>query len=152
MWPFRRRQQELTPSVLDGQWSIGEVESDGRRMIVRKNQGAARLVGDARFPIRVGVAVPFHHPDGSGMPAPDEFTRLAAIEDDLVELFQAGRQAVAALSITTAGMREFVFYAADASWAEGVLQDARSRVSDYELQSYVSPDPTWDVYSQFRFK
>jgi hypothetical protein len=152
MWPFRRQPQELTSAIWDGQWSIGEIERDGRRTIVRKNQGAASLVGDARFPVRVGVAVPFHRPDAGGMPAPDEFPRLSAIEDDLIDHFQADRRAVAVLSITTGGMREFVFYAADAKWAEGILHDARSRVPDYELQSYVVPDPKWDVYRQFRLE
>jgi hypothetical protein len=149
MWPFRRNQNEPAASAWDGQWSIGKVEHQGRPMIVRKNQAASGLLADKGFPVRVGVAIPFLHPDPNGMPSPEEFTRLAAIEDDLVDQFQATRQAVAVLSITTAGMREFVFYAADASWAQGILQDARLRISDYELQTCIETDPEWAAYRQF---
>ncbi len=149
MWPFGRERAGSTDAAWDGKWSISEGEYEGRRMVVRRNESAAGLAA-GQFPVRVGVAVPFQRPDVNGMPTPQEFSRLGAIENELVERLQASKRAVAVLTVTTRGMREFVFYACDAASAMAVIDEYRSTVSDYELQSYAAADPEWTVYRELR--
>ena len=54
------------------------------------------------------------------------------------------------LTITTGGMREFVFYTGDGHWAQGVIAGVRGAVTAHELQSYTVRDDEWDVYKQFK--
>src|SRR5688572_20954241 len=152
MWPFKRRQPDdaRPEAAWDGRWVVARGEHQGRPMIVRKNVEAAGLAGNAEFSVRLGIAVPFRSPDANGMPSEPEFDVLAEIEDTLIAQLHVDRKAIAVLTITTAGMREFVFYTRDPNWAQAVVEDVRKTITTHELQGYVAPDEQWEVYAEFR--
>jgi hypothetical protein len=120
-------------------------------MLVRKNQGTSLQTNRGRFPVRLGVAVPFLKPDASGMPSPDELLALARIEDLLCAEVEAEGNGVFTLAITTNGMREFVFYVTEAGWAHACVERVRAQVPDHQLQMYSEPDRAWQIYSEFEF-
>jgi hypothetical protein len=128
----------------EGRWSITESTPNGQRMIVRRNTTAAALIGDRSFAVRVRVVVPL--PRGADATAA---TDLHGVEDLLVDALERDRKAIGVLVITTDATREFVFYTADAGWAERTISDLRARAKPYELQTYAEPDPTWAIYASF---
>ncbi len=148
MWPFsRRKRMASVPS--GGSWYIGESTHQGRRMIVRKKEAESIQAHKKQLQVRLGVAVPFLAPDAHGMPGPEEQPALAKIEDLLCAEVERDDKGVHVLAITTAGMRELVFYVVDAPWAQGCVDRVRPQVPDYELQMYSQADPRWQVYSDF---
>jgi len=149
VWPFKKEQRALADAAWNGSWVVGQRAHEGRRMIVRRNTSAADGAGDPRFHVRIGVAVPFLSPDAQGMPGVDEHVALGELEDALFDEFQSARRAIGVLTITTGGMREFVFYAEETTWLEASLERVRSG-RRYVLQSYTARDPSWKLYGQFK--
>ena len=139
----------MTKKIPDGPWSISQGDFDDRPIIVRTNTGAARLAGDSRYRHRVGVALPLRKPDERGFPQPEEIAELDAIEDKLVLALTAEGTALLVLVITTAGMREFVFYTSEPASVESHLKRLSQKAETHELQHVVEEDSEWGVYKMF---
>jgi Family of unknown function (DUF695) len=131
-------------------WSIAQGKNDGRPMFVRINDGLHPIVGKPPFDQRFGVAVPLRAPDPNGFPVADESEALNKIEDELLNTFQSSRQTLLALVITTSGFREFVFYTSVAEQIGPAMEQVRARTASHELQFYIQPDKSWEVYRAFR--
>jgi Family of unknown function (DUF695) len=139
----------MTKKIPDGPWSVGQGEFDDRPIIIRTNTGAASLAGGSRYRHRIGVAVPLCKPDKNGFPQADENAELDAIEDKLVLALSAKGAAVLVLVITTAGMREFVFYTSEPKSVGRILRELKKKVETHELQHVLEPDAEWEVYNMF---
>jgi hypothetical protein len=118
-------------------------------MFVRVNTGAAPLIGDPRFPQRLGVAVPLLAPNADGFPRPQEAYELGEIEDQLVTALTSGGDAVFVLAITTGGAAEFVFYLSDATSGVASVERLGRASSGHELQHLAEADPEWELFQQF---
>lgn len=149
MWPFRKRFPSKNDLALDERWSVSHGEYEGRPLIVRVNLGAAAAIGHPEFTHQVGVAFPLRAPDSNGFPSHDEGEQLSQIEDLLAERLEADRQCIHVATVSTGGMREFVFYSSDPESTHILLEELASEVSSHEVQHIVQPDPKWSVYRQF---
>ena len=132
----------------DGPWSVAEGSYDGRPLFVRVNTGAA---GVARHPAlsRLGIAIPLLHPDTEGLPSSDEPQTLNAIEDALCAALRTGTESVHVATITTSGMRKFVFHVLESVSAAVVISDVQQRFRTHDLQLIEEDDSEWAVYHQF---
>jgi hypothetical protein len=139
----------MTNEIPDGPWALGQGECDGKPMFLRTNTGAARLAGDARYRHRVAVAVPVRAPNPNGFPRPEEATQIDQIEDQLDQALTSAGNSIFVLAITTAGMREFVFYTSDPAASAASVAQLASTVQSHQLQHVVEDDPEWEVYQQF---
>ena len=139
----------MTGRIPDGPWMVGQGEFDGRAIVVRTNTGASSFAGDARYGHRVGVAVPLRNPNADGLPEPAESAELDDVEDKLVPALTDGGIATFVLAITTAGMREFVFYTSNPTSVESRLEQLSEEIGTHELQHVIEHDPKWDVFKQF---
>lgn len=129
-------------------WNISEGQYEGRRIIVRQNVEARPIVGNDRYPFRVGIAIPFISPQKDGMPNEDEIIVLERIEDLIYDYFQAKHTGILCIVITTQGMREFIVYSAINRITD--LTGSLSRhFPRYDIQHYVEQDKEWDVYRQW---
>jgi len=133
----------------ESHWSVGRGMHDGMPIFVRRNTSAASLAGHPDYRFRVGVAIPLKSPKADGLPGNDEMNELNAIEDALCARLEVNRESLHVLSITTQGMREFIFYTRSPAEVEPALEALRSEVAGHELQSYVAEDPKWGVYAHF---
>ena len=128
----------------NARWSISEATREAKRVLVRRNETAASLVGDPRFPERVTIAVPL--PRGADYTPADALHEVEAL---LVGSLERDRRAIGALVLTTDERREFVFYTADAAWADRIVADLRQKAAPYELRSRTDRDPRWELYTSF---
>ena len=151
MWPFKRRSAEGSAAVRDDRWGVARGTYEGRPVIVRLNKGAESLIGSPEFSYRVGVAVPFKDPDDRGFPARSEFRALDEIEDTLARALEEGGQAMHVATITTAGMREFVFYTGDAETTLSRINRIRASTASHEIQSMSVADAEWTMYRELAF-
>lgn len=137
---------------MDGQpdsWSIYQGSYDGKVLFVRRNVGLEPLVGTLLYSHRLGVAIPFHHPNEHGLPNRDEAQLVGEIEDQLDAALEETKT-VFALVLTTAGMREFVFYTAEPEVAKSKVEAIKARVKTHDVQYSLSEDTEWSVYQSFR--
>jgi hypothetical protein len=149
MWPFKRKHPEKQSLELAESWSLSQGRHGSNPMIVRVNRGVAAAVGHPAYTHQVGVAVPLHQPDANGFPTSDESAQLGAIEDLLVARLTPDRQCIYVATISTGGMREFVFYSSAPQLTHEALQALAREVATHQVQHIVRPDPKWRVYRQF---
>lgn len=149
MWPFKRRYPDKLSLELTESWSFSQGRHGSNPMIVRVNRGVAAAVGHPAYTHQVGVAVPLHKPDANGFPASDEAAQLNAIEDLLVSRLSPDRQCIHVATISTGGMREFVFYSSAPQATHETLESLAREVATHQVQHIVQPDPKWRVYRQF---
>ncbi len=146
---FGRFKKPAAAYPTETQWSVAKGERGGRPIFIRRNVSAVSLAGHPEYRFRVGVAVPLNEPDSDGLPNESEMSELNEIEDALCEHFERGQHSLQVLSITTRGMREFVFYTRAPAEIGLALEALRSQVATHELQSYIAEDPKWTVYAQY---
>ncbi len=118
-------------------------------MFVRRNDSAKQISSNPEFIYRVGFAIPLLAPNEHGLPSNEEMASLNQIEDELSSQLEKDKVSIHVLSITTSGMREFVYYTKDSKIVEKVINDTRSKFSSYEIQYYIEEDKKWTVYKQF---
>jgi hypothetical protein len=127
-----------------GRWSVSEVTRDGERILVRRNATAAVFAGGRRFRERVSITVPL--PRGADYTPATDINRVETL---LVDALERDRTAICVLVLTTDAAREFVFYAADAARAAGVVPGVREQAAPYDLLVQTAPDPSWERYASF---
>ena len=67
----------------------------------------------------------------------------------LVARLGKDREAIHVATISTSGMREFVFYTSDADSTHALLGTLAREVRTHEVQHIIQPDPRWRVYRRF---
>jgi hypothetical protein len=147
MNPLFGRKKGNYPS--DSKWTVFHGEYQGHPIFVRLNDSARELLGSLDYRRRIGVAIPLLKPNESGLPSDSEIQILNQIEDELSAQFERNQMAIQVLSITTNGMREFVFYSRNDLDIESCLGDIRAKFSSYKIQSYSEDDKDWGLYTEF---
>jgi len=142
-----RKKQLTYPS--DSKWSVLNGEQNGKPMFIRRNESAKLLATHPEYSSRVGIAIPLLEPNEHGLPTNDEMASLNTIEDKLVGSLESNQDSLQVLSITTNGMREFVFYTRNPKAVQLAISKISSEVSEYELQYYIEEDKKWKLYKQF---
>ena len=149
MWPFNRKYPDRQALDLTESWSMSQGRHGANPMILRVNRGAAAAVGHPDYTHQVGVAVPLKAPDSNGFPGTDEGLQLDAIEDLLVSRLTPERQCIQVATISTGGMREFVFYSCAPEATHELLERLAGESTSPQLQHIIQPDPKWRIYRRF---
>jgi hypothetical protein len=101
---------------------------------------------------RSKLELPFHFSVliNSGLPIGEEANKLNELEENIERALTEKDDAVFVASITTNGMREFVFYAAE--WKPQYFEqkvDEAVKDSDHKPQFMMQKDRNWDTYRKF---
>jgi hypothetical protein len=142
-----RKKQLTYPS--NSRWSILNGEQNGKPMFIRRNDSAKQLATHPEYSYRVGIAIPLHEPNEIGLPTSDEFESLSIIEDKLLGTLESNQDSLQVLSITTNGMREFVYYTRNPEAAQLAISKINSEIPNYEFQYYIDEDKKWKLYKQY---
>jgi Family of unknown function (DUF695) len=102
-----------------------------------------------QYPYQIGVAVPLLNPTVHDLPTNDEATQLWAIIDELKSKLETDYKSLYVMSLTTGGMREFVFYTSE--WKpkeiEKAVKEIEKEINDgHELQFMMQEDKSWMTY------
>ncbi len=147
MFSFLKKKSGDYPS--ESKWSILQGQNNGKPMIVRRNDSAKQISSNPEFMYRIGFAIPLLAPNETGLPSNEEMATLNHIEDELSSQLEKEKISIQVLSLTTNGMREYVYYTKDLRIVEKVINDVRSKFPSYEIQFYVEEDKKWSVYREF---
>jgi hypothetical protein len=148
MWPFKKAEQRLESLPLGESWSVVQGMRNGKPIIVRFNAVYRGTKGVEGYDHQAGIAVPLNQPHDSGFPSTPELQELDQIEEALCALVELDKESVLVASISTSGMREFVFYTRKPEGLKEKFVQARAQVSGHELQLMIQPDRDWQVYSR----
>ncbi|MBP9757319.1 MAG: DUF695 domain-containing protein [Candidatus Pacebacteria bacterium] len=135
----------------DDTWSLGHAEVEGKPLITRYREGLKAAIGHSSYKYQIGIAIPLLEPSKEGLPTQEEGDRLYEIEDALTESLTADDESVFALSITTGGMRELVFYAGEwkPEYYEDKVRAVATNFPEHELQYMIQSDPEWETFSSY---
>jgi hypothetical protein len=117
-------------------------------MVVAYRTDIRRSVGHPGFPMQIHLAVPLNDPDPDGQPGEEEAASLGRFEDEvLVPLCH--ERAVLVLTVTAAGLCEYVLYAHSTEWVDEFAEQVKERWPHHEVTCRVRRDPRWDGYRAF---
>ncbi len=148
MWPFRKKSSQPLNLPIEGPWSVSHGENEGKAAIVRTNSGYKEFVPLAGYEHQLGIAVPFRAPEPTGLPSPEENMQLGDLEDALCDSLQIDAESLFVATITTSGMKEFVFYTKAPEQVKERFEAVRSTITSHELQFMIQPDKQWETYAQ----
>lgn len=133
-------------------WSVRKGKFEGKAIVTSFRGSVNTPENRECLPFQVGVAVPSLQPTTEGLPSDAEAKQLWAIEDEPTSQLQNNYNALYVMSITTASMREFVFYVPEANqWdIEKMAKLIETKINDaHELQFMWLPDGDWSTYNNF---
>lgn len=142
-----RKKHSSYPAV--SQWSVHHGEQDGKPLFIRRNDSAEQLASHPDYVYRVGIAIPLLEPNQEGLPTSEEMGSLNTIEDQLAGSLEVNQDSIQVLSITSNGMREFVFYSRNPEAVNKILSSIGEDFPQYEFQYYINEDKEWHLYKQF---
>ena len=131
-------------------WGVARGTRGGKPVFVRFRSGLKEAVGHTSYPFQIGVAVQLAEPTRDGLTTADEAARLASLEDALDSAFSGNGEAVFAIAVTTAGVRELVFYAKE--WKPKYFEEKVARsgaATGYQPQFIMRADRDWEAYRAF---
>jgi hypothetical protein len=149
MWPFKKKSQKPERLPIDGPWSVGQGERNGKILIVRANTGYQKFGSISGYEHQVGIAVPLRAAEPTGLPSPEEDAQLGEIEDRLCAEFEQEAKSLLVAIITTSGMREFVFYTRVPEDVKHRFEQLRGAINNHEIQLMIQADKDWSVYARF---
>jgi len=146
---FSSKKPVLPTKPPGSSWALVEGTHDGSLLLARVRTQLGEIVRHSAYPFRVGVATPLRQLAGNGIPTPEENATLLEVEDRLAEILEADRAAVHVITLTTNGVKEWVFYASDPKTMKQRMGTLAPTVNTHRLQMVVERDADWEVYHQF---
>ena len=147
MWPFKKTTPSPNRLPIDGPWSVGEGQNNGKVMIVSSNTGYREFGSLPGYEHQVGIAVPLRAPESTGLPSPAD-AELGEIEEVICSSLQEQAESLLVAIITTGGMREFVFYTRAPKELQQRFEQLRDRIKSHEIQPMIQADKAWRICSQ----
>jgi hypothetical protein len=132
-------------------WSLNMIESEGVPISIRYREGVRNAVGHPEYPLQIAVAVRLLDPSEVGLTNAAEAERLYEIEDALTASLAKDDEVVFVMSRTSAGIREFIYYAQpnDLAYYEAQIDTVRTQFTEHDIQCMMRSDPAWTLFAQF---
>lgn len=128
-------------------WVVRQGVLDNKPISVRFREGMLELKNREDYKHQIGVAVPLLNPTLEGLTTNEEAEELWKLEEKLEEVL---KEAIFVVSITTNGMREFIFYAKE--WKPEIFEQAVKNIIaeiQHKPQFMMQADKEWNTYREF---
>jgi uncharacterized protein (TIGR01619 family) len=136
---------------MSDQWNFYPASIDDRIASVFVDLGAEEdAPRDDRTDL-VWLSLRMAEPREDGLSSQDEYDRLVEIEEALESSVQSAGSIEYVGRVTTAGRRDFFFYAEEGALAERALSEAMVPFSTYEFELGSREDPDWSFYHELLF-
>jgi len=130
-------------------WSVAERKINGRRHVAIMNTAYRSFTDRARFPWRLLVAIPVHHPSADGLCDPAENEALERLKREVI-----------LPTVTAASKSQFIGRTTHNGWSKLVFQvddptrvlealDKAAKASDYRFTSRAEYDERWRLVSRY---
>lgn len=129
------------------EWTLLHGRFRGREIAVRRNATMDRVRDRDDYPVQVGIAIPLLSADDRGFPSATENERLFEIEDAIEQI--VGDRGVFVAALTTAGVRELLFYSESNDWVAEFQHDVAGAGAEHTLRVVAKQDPSWSSFFMF---
>src|SRR5579885_2318471 len=135
---------------LDSDWIGLKGKIAGKLALARANAGLKPVAGHPAYDRRLVVALPFNGVRDDGMPSTsEELHAIDDLEQRVMDSLQEGQRSLLAVTVTTNGRRDLIFYTADADAALERVAALRAEAGDHDLDTDVRLDTFWETYRNF---
>lgn len=126
-------------------WLGADVDYNGRPLLIRLRQFAKEFPV-SKYPERLNITWSMSEPDENGLPTDQEFERVAAFENRLVDAVEPDEQSILIGVLTCNGEKEFIFQTADPSEFLKRLTEMPQETERYPITIERYDDPEWDYF------
>ncbi len=133
----------LPPDDPSHKWGVLQ-GTDDAMLIVRRSTSAEEWKAHPGLPVSLRFAVPVKN-----LLDQAELDQLNVIEDTIVKEVGRRTPAVYALALTTATVKEFVFYIPEGVEIPELHEALQGMVKTHEVQCMAKKQPDWATYEQF---
>jgi uncharacterized protein (TIGR01619 family) len=127
-------------------WDSYFCKVNGELASILVDLGLADQAPISAYSIVLVVSLHLKNPRSDGLSDSSEFETLRSIEDSLTKSLSSSNNAVSVGRITSAGRREFYFYAPSLNGFEAVVTDLMARFPGYEYECSNHDDTSWKQY------
>lgn len=132
-------------------WDFYALRVDDRPAAIFVDLALASVAPIATAPVMAYVSLALRAPRADGLSSQDEFDALVAVEQSLEAALAGIDGTIYAGRCTTAGYRDFYFYAADPEAFSAAAAQAMRDHPAYACQIGQRDDAAWSVYRDFLF-
>jgi len=136
------------PSAANEQWSVAQLEKNGKPLVVRYRSERPQGVETAAFSFLLSATWAYQ-PDEFGLPADAEMERMDKFEDALAAALETSKTAYLMVILTGNGERDWLWYTTGEEAAMRQVNQALKGHKSYPIQFSVQKDRGWKAYSQF---
>ena len=132
-------------------WTLNQGILENKPIFIRVRDNLDIAIR-SNSPFQIGVAVSLLNPTKDGLPTNSEGGELVVIEDRLDEVLGENPSAIRVMTITTDGMREFIFYTSvwEPQYFEQKVKGVGESIgSGHELQFTMQEDKEWQTFTEF---
>ena len=146
-WPFQQKPSKpKLPPEAEQRWAIAEGAYGDGPILIRHNQSAKEFVGSSDLPIKLGFAIPLKSPRNDGFPDDVESEQLHRAEDAIVAEVGENTVGLHVMTVTAAGVREYVFYIARGADVAALHSRLQQDISTHDVQCIATEEPDWESY------
>ena len=147
MKSFKRKEKPEELNMDDHKWSVDETTLNDLPFYIRFNTSLSSAKYKEKFPMKVGFTIQFNDNSPVGLPTDEEAQELNVVEDSIIDLVQ--KQGVQALSLTSGGIREFIFYVQENTDIASIHQSLLNNIKTHEVHCMGLEEPNWDTYNEY---
>jgi hypothetical protein len=131
-------------------WSNMKGTMGGWDAMILFHTGLRPAAGHPRYDRRLTVSIPFHETNEAGMPdTEEEYLAVCDFGDKIAEALREDQESLLAMTITTQGRRDLIFYTSDADAALRRLEAFQTDDQSHAVESAVQWDTFWGMYRSF---
>lgn len=127
-------------------WEVYFTNVDDAPASVLVDLGIAESIPDPERPMLLWMGLQLKNPTDEGFACEEEEEQLVKIEDSFIDAVELTSGAILVGRITSAGRREFYFYAKSSEGFEDTIAEAMENFDDYEYETGEQEDSEWLQY------
>ncbi|HSE33219.1 MAG TPA: DUF695 domain-containing protein [Pyrinomonadaceae bacterium] len=126
-------------------WAVAESEYEGHALFIKFREFPQSFM-KWRYPQRLNIFWKMSDPDENELPTNEEFQRLAAFEDRLVDAVEGDEHSILLAALTCNGESEFLFHTSDVAGFLERLTNMPQEPERYPITIQHYLDPNWAYF------
>jgi hypothetical protein len=131
-------------------WQAGRGTISGSAVVLLLHADLQSVAGHPSYDNRLTVSIHCNEINDDGMPATeDEYHAVSELGDQIREVLETDQESLLAMTLTTQGRRDLVFYTSNAQAAQKRLEPWQTGKQVYRVKFSVERDTYWGMFWSF---
>lgn len=142
--------QPVKSEATDDQWLGKTSRYEGLPLALRVRPYVVTLENQRNFPQLAAITLQLSRVRADGMPESDYNDTLAALDAELIELFESNKVGLTVLVETFNGRRVFYSFTQATAPVQALVADFQKRNTGHAISVQVRSDPNWGFITNYR--